>query len=216
MTGMGIQGPTIAADRAEFQADQTKAAQTTAGLRPLQQALPLIQQMSHWDFGAGSKDISSIRSLGTMVGAAPESMTNAQAMREEVNKYLMQYINGPHQRSDMELANRVAGTPNIDLTQPALLSLVRNQFAMDRQDAALPTAGAAAAQANNYKGFKTGYYPSTDPKGFIVDQMPPAERNVYIKSLSPTDRAKFNRSVHYGAQAGFVTPPSVQPPAEGQ
>jgi hypothetical protein len=216
--GMGARpiGPstTQSADQTAYLQDQQTGAATLGGLRNLEGALPLVQQMSHWDFGKGSNDIGYIRSLGTTLGLAPAEMTDAQAMKEAVNKKLLAYASQARGagRSDAALSTTINSNPNVDLTQPAILNLIQNQVGMDKQDAAITQAQqlnakstGAPSEAAGYLNFKNRYYGATDPRGFA--QMTADQYNNLKNTLPPDQMARVNRSIDIARRLGIVGAP---------
>jgi hypothetical protein len=213
--------PIQAADQGEYLADQTKSAATMANVRPLQQALPLVSQLSNYNFGPGSADIDKVKGLLTTLGITGVDPTDQKVVREEVNKKLHGYASGAISagRSDNALSQALTSNPSLDLTQPANLNLIKNQIAMDKMDAAIP---AAAGSWNGYKNFKTGYYPGVDQRAFGFDNATPKERQAIIQNLGPpkpdqngvpTNQAylKFAKSYDLAKKAGMIQPSAGVP-----
>lgn len=207
----------LAANQAEYAADQSRTAQIMASVRPLENALPLVQQLSNANFGPGSKGFADVKAALATAGIIDPNASDV-TVRQEVGKYLRAYAGGARAagRSDEALHTAMASNPNLDLTQPANLSLLKNQIAMDRMDAALPLAHGGENPAV-YKSFKSNYYQNLDPKAFQFDLMTPAERAQVIKKLgdpkpdkngTPTNPAylKFARSYDLAVKTGMITP----------
>jgi hypothetical protein len=199
------QSPIQTANQAEYLADQTKASNTLANVRPLEQALPLIQQLSNQNFGPGSAELAKIKGGLATLGLVDPNTSDA-TLRQEVNKKLLGYASGARDagRSDNALSAALGSNPNLDLTQPANLALVKNQIGMDKMDAALPL---AAGGHEGYKDFKTKYYQSGDSRAFGINMMTPQEIAQLQSSLKGAARDKFNRSLQMAIQSGMVSPP---------
>lgn len=206
------QSPIQVANQNEYLGDQTKAATTLANVRPLEQALPLIQQLSNSNFGPGSPELAKIKA-GLATAGLIDPNTSDVTIRQEVNKKLLGYASGARDagRSDNALSAALGSNPNLDLTQPANLSLVKNQIGMDKMDAALPL---AAGGPNGYKDFKSKYYQGNDPRAFAINTMTPTEIGNLQKNLKGSDRDKFNRSLQIAIKSGIVTPPSAAAPGQ--
>lgn len=215
----------LGAPAAEFIKDQTASSASIASLRPLQQALPLISQLSNANFGPGSSEFAKLKGAFITAGLINPQTSDATA-RGEVNKYLKQNVTAMQSagRSDSALTEAMASNPNLDLTQPAVLKLVKNQIAMSRQDAAMTTAfqmdhpdlATNPAAMQDYLNSKSKYYASTDQRAFGFDNMTPQERADLQKSLGAKDSPaykKFVRSYAIAKQAGFLTP---EPSGNGQ
>lgn len=208
--GIGIttgQSPIQTANQSEYLADQTRSANTLANVRPLEQALPLIQQLSNQNFGPGSTEFAKIKGGLATLGLIDPNTSDA-TIRQEVNKKLLGYASGARDagRSDNALSAALGSNPNLDLTQPANLALVKNQIGMDKMDAALPIAAGTHA---GYKDVKSKYYQSNDSRAFAINTMTPQEIAQLQSSLKGPARDKFNRSLQIAIQAGIVTPPGA-------
>jgi hypothetical protein len=85
---------------------------------------------------------------------------------------------------------------------------MKNQIAMDRMDAAMPTAFSMTGQSPAaYRGFKSNYYQNFDQRAFNFDMLSPQEKQAVVKSLGPqTSPAfqKFAKSYSVAKQAGFL------------
>lgn len=209
--GMGARGvglpATVNADLQAYNADKTASGNLFASTRPLEKALPLLNLMSNTDFGPASKGWAEARSLLTTLGIAPDSITNAQSMREEVAKYLNQAARSlpGSQRSDEAQAIAKLASPNLDLTQSANRKLVNSVIGMIRQDAAV--AGAAGGPLN-YNAYKGKFYNSTDSRAF--EPMTKADLKDYYDSIKndPAALAKARRSIVAARQFGGATAPT--------
>lgn len=208
-------GPTIQtglspiqeADQKEYLADQTKSAATLANVRPLEQALPLIQKLAASNFGPGSPELAQLKGLLVTAGVMDPNSSSLPT-RQDAQKLLNQYVTqSPSSgRSDMALSQEKISRPNFDLTQPANIALIKNQIGMDKMDAALPL---AAGKAAGYKDVKSKYYQGNDPRAFAINTYTPDEIADLQKSLKGADREKFNRSLQIAIKSGIVTPPSA-------
>lgn len=204
--GVGMPG-TAAADLQAYNAANTNSGAMLNSIRPLEKALPLIQQMSHLDFGPASKDISKIRSLATTLGIAGTDTMNAQAIREEVNKYLNQAVSGTAgaERSNEGLQHAVASNPNLELTQPATAQLIKSVIGMARQGAA---AAATIGGPLNFNNRLRQYYIDTDSRAF--EPMTKAERQEYYDSVKndPAALARATLSRKAALKFGGATAPT--------
>ena len=84
--------PQQTADVNEYTGDQTKSANLGAGLRPLQNALPLIEKLNDvTNFGPGSKQFTKLKAALVNTGVISPDTTDA-AVRQEAGKYLLQNV----------------------------------------------------------------------------------------------------------------------------
>jgi hypothetical protein len=195
--------------------DQLKAGATMANVRPLQQALPLIEALNNTNFGPGSAEFAKVKGALTTAGLIDPNASDLQ-VREQLKKKLLQYAGGAQSagRSDQALATALGSNPNLDLTQPANLALVKNQIAMDAMDAAQSKMFRLDKDPNqSYSDFKSGYYQKYDPRVFRLGMMSPAERSGLYKSLgkpgSPAFQ-KFSHTYDVAKQAGAISVPGAQ------
>jgi hypothetical protein len=203
--------PDDQANQQLYLADKTRSAQIVQGLRPLEQALPLVSQLSHFNYGPGSEDIAKVKGLLTMLGITGVDPTSEIAVRQEVGKKLLQYASGARDagRSDSALATAIASNPNIEhMTEPSVVNLIKNQIGMDKQDAA---AVQAAPGWKDYQNFKNQWYNATDPRGFTTMNKDDLVNLAKSAKGSPKDpgseRSKLNRSIGIARQLGFAQPP---------
>jgi hypothetical protein len=206
--------PQAKADIDEYTGDQTKAATTLANVRPLQQALPLIQQLGNTEFGPPSPGFTKLKATLAGLGVIDPN-TSDGSVRQEVGKYLLRYASGAQAagRSDQALSAAMGSNPNPDtMMKPAVLGVLKNQIGLDRMDAALPL---AAGGAPGYKPFKSTYYQNMDPRAFQFDLMSPQERAALQTSLGPKGSPayqKFINSYKIAKQTGMIAP--SQPPGQ--
>lgn len=199
--------------RQDYVAAQNNAAGLRAGIRPLQQALPLIEQLSNTDFGPGSAQYAKLKGLLTTAGLVPPGATSLD-LRQAASKYLSQSVQASMGagRSDEGLRAALGANPNLDLTQKANIGLVKNQIAMSRMDAAMSQAYDAEHPEDTSKvGFntyKSNYYQNQDPRAFRFDLMTPQERRDTLDSLGQKGSQPYNnfiRSLTIARHAGDVT-----------
>lgn len=215
-----------ASDKKALFEDQLAASNTMGQLRPLQQALPLLQQLSHSDFGPGSPQLAQLKGILDTIGITDPNSTSLPT-RQDANKLLSQYVNQSRtaERSDAALGQQIKASPNLDLTQPANLALVKNQIGLDQMSAAMPKAYALDAKpGQTYSEFKNNYYQSYDPRAFGFGNLTPEERSSVRTSLGPkVDKSgnltpqwqKFMHSVDIAKGTGMLPPPVAQPAAAG-
>jgi hypothetical protein len=205
-----------AADRKTLFEDQLRGSGILSNMRPLQQALPLIQQLSNANFGPGSPQFATLKGALTTAGIIDPNTSDLQ-VRQEANKYLLKYAAGAQAagRSDHALSAALGSNPNLDLTQPANLGLIKTQIGMDRMDAAMPKAFPTQAKpGQTYSDFKSSYYQGMDPRAFSFDIMSPQDRAKLKSSLGPATSPayqKFVKSYDIAKQTGMLQPQGSTP-----
>jgi hypothetical protein len=204
----------LEANKEAYTADQERSAATQANLRKLETVYPLVQQLGNSNFGPGSAEFAKLKGALTTAGIIDPNTSDLK-VRQEVGKYLLNYAQGASNagRSDHALSTAIGSNPNLDLTQPANLALVRNQIGMDKADAAIPVLfhqqHPNANDKASYNDFKANFYRNYDPRAFIYDKMAPEERRELIDSLgSKQSQAyqKFAKTYDQLKKSNFVTP----------
>ena len=201
-----------------FVEDQKRAAGTLANLRNLDIALPLVQKLNSKDFGPGSPSYANVRRAFITMGAIDPNNTSVPD-REQVNKYLLKYATLAQNagRSDQALGAALNSNPNIDLTQPSNLHLMKNQIGLDKMEAALPgifkVEHPTQSDEATYNDYKSRYFNRIDRRVFSYDKLTPEERRDLIKELGGPKSAaykKFNQSYELAKQSGMITPEKSQ------
>lgn len=208
-TGLAPGAPeALAANRAAYVGDQQKSASTLANMRQIQAALPLIGQLGSSNFGAGSSQFANIKSALANLGIIDPNTSDLQ-VRQEAGKYLLKYAQGAQNagRSDQALSTAIGSNPNLDLTAPANLALIKNQIGMDRMDAAIPLAFSKSPMGSDqskYLDFKSNFYQNHDPRAFSFDTLSPDERMSVLASVGFKNGAPPKPgSSQYGAWVKF-------------
>lgn len=195
--------------------DQKTAARTVANLRNLDIALPLATKLNHADFGPGSPEWAKLRAAAITAGVVSPNANDPVTVRQELNKYLLKYATQAQNagRSDQALSAAVGSNPNLDLTQPANLGLIKNQVGLDKMDAAIPRIfkieHPEQAEAAGYNQYKSDYYDKFDRRVFAVDKLSPEERRDLIQSLGPKNSPaykKFEQTYQLAKKAGIIIP----------
>lgn len=197
-----------------YLSDQEKSATTQANLRQLETVYPLIKQLGSANFGPGSEGFAKVKGALITAGVIDPNTSDA-TVRQEANKYMLKYARGAQDagRSDHALSAAIGSNPNLDLTQPANLSLIRNQIGMDKADAAIPVLFdklyPGDANKKDYQNFKTNFYRNYDQRAFAYDKMSPDERRQLIDSLGPKNSPaykKFAQTYSELKSAKFINP----------
>jgi len=180
--------PTFDAGVKQYSMDQDNAVQRSTALKPILQALPLIEGLRT---GPGTdtwnKGIAFLKANG-IVNIDPQS--DPTAVYQEVNKKLSQYVQNSGSRSDAQQALNEESSPNAKTQiQPALIKLVKDQIALDRVQIARPTA------FNSQDFSKYGQHRSTfpqhmDERAFGLDLMKPDERQKLVTAMSKNLQSK--------------------------
>ncbi len=174
---------------------QLSAGAKAQALKPLIQAIPLMQTPG---FLSGpltdqfTKAVAGLKSTG-IISIADEN--DPTAIRQEAVKKLNQYLsNSPvAQRSDAAQTLKEAGSPhpNVQIL-PALIKLAKDQIALDRIEIAMPN----AFKSKNYQDFlkHQGTFPqSVDERAFVLDQEPEEKSKSLVDKMAEQTKSKNNR-----------------------
>lgn len=207
-------GDALAESQKSLVEDQKASARTVANLRNLDIALPAIEKLSNPNFGPGSSQFASLK--GSLITAGIiDPKTSDVTVRQEIGKYLLKYATMAQNagRSDQALGAALGSNPNLDLTQPANLGLIKNQIGLDKMDAALPKIFKAEHpgedERTQYNSYKSDYYDRFDRRVFSYDKLSPEERRDLVQSLGGKNSAaykKFDQTYKLAKQAGIITP----------
>lgn len=174
---------------------QLSAGAKAQALKPLIQAIPLMQTPG---FLSGpltdqfTKAVAGLKSTG-IISIADEN--DPTAIRQEAVKKIYQYLsNSPvAQRSDAAQTLKEAGSPNPNVQiLPALIKLAKDQIALDRIEIALPN----AFKGKNYQDFikHQGTFPqSVDERAFVLDQEPEEKSAKLVKDMALKEQSKNAR-----------------------
>lgn len=199
----------------KYTKDQEIAAGKMLAVKPLLQALPLMDTKG---FMSGplseqfTRVAAGLKSTG-LIGTAKEN--DPTAIRQEVAKKLHAYVSNSAvaQRSDaaQTLKEASSPSPNVQIL-PALVKLTKDAIALDRLEAAMPN----AFKDKDYEKYikHRGTFPqSMDERAFSMDLEPPEKIQKLVKNMaekesskSPRERAeatKFFKSLRIAKEQGF-------------
>ncbi|MCJ2039547.1 hypothetical protein MKK55_11430 [Methylobacterium sp. J-059] len=180
--GVEAPGPNFEPGLKALNEDKQGSTTKLDAVRPLTQAIPLIQGLTNSAAGPGSQAFSQIKSRLITLGIVPANATDVVA-RQEVQKYLNAYVakSGIAQRSDMGTTVAQSSSPNLDVSLPATLELARNAVAADRLEASRPLS--FKGKPDDYIDHKARYGQQQDIRAYGIDMMKPADRNALLKDM---------------------------------
>jgi hypothetical protein len=222
------------ADQAAFSAAQARSAGLSDSLRPISNAIPVIEGLSQQNFGPAAKGINNFKSFMSTIGALnPQDSELPEA--QIAKKYLHQIVGvlSTSDRSDKSLAQNVASNPDMDLTKLANLAVLKKNYGYTAMDLAKP----ALFQAENpnnptnagFQAWNATANNKYDDRAFQLPVMNKADVTALQTSLGPasTDpkkpnlaRQKFENTLRLGYATGTIprpqAPQPAQPPTAGQ
>ncbi len=187
--------------------DKANSAAIIQGIQPLEQALPIIKQLAVRDVGPGSAEYSRLKSLAISMGIISPDAGNV-SLREQANKYVGQFVaqNGLSGRSDLGLQAAKDGSPNLDLSLPALEKLTKRVIAIQRMNAATPIAFNGTPDA--YPDHKAGFSQTQDPRAYEFDKLDPVDKQKIIANMKANPNSqetqRFMDSLRNAHNAGFL------------
>ncbi len=211
---MGLEGA-IESGQKQYATATEQAGRTLQAIKPAQQALKLMDpEVIKGLTGTGpiAGKLTGIVSALQGIGIVSKGM-DAVAQRQELVKYLAQYLkNSPSaQRSDsaQALADKANANPDVQNLK-ALVEITRNNIALDRVDAAKALAFQRGEKNKRYNEFAEhqANFPNTiDQRAFKLDAMSDKERNEFLDHIekeSPANRKKFKESYNLAKELGMM------------
>ncbi len=202
--------------------DYNQTRTTTAGAQgrifTAQQALQALQAAPT---GPGTDFVSAVNGiLGSYPQIAPQFLQGitgqAQAYatnRDEAQKYMTQLSMGMAssmgQGTDEKLAVAIQGTPNIHIQNLAAQNVLKVQIELERmQQMMWQEAQAQGITPANFANWKANWTTNHDPRAFIADQMPLAQRKKLFDELNAPghDREVLNfvQTADEAYAAGYI------------
>lgn len=213
------------ADQSAFNDDRARSAALTTSARPLLSALPLIEGLSQSNFGPAAKGYNAFKGLMSTAGIVNPANTELPAA-QEANKYLHQIVGqvSSSDRSDKALAQNAASNPDLDLTKPANLAVIKKNYGYTMMDAAKPALykleNPANATNSGYQTWRADANNKYDDRAFQVPLLNGDEIAALQKSIGPPTLpngkpnpayGKFYKTLAAGRKTGFIAPPQPAP-----
>ena len=138
---------------------------------------------------------------------------------DEAKKYLVQYAmaTGASPGTNDKLAAAFSGNASTDISNAAAVDVVKTNIALRRLQNAQVTAFNQAKQQNpslspsQYSQWLVKFNNDQDPVAYGFDQMEPAQRKSYFKSLkTPEAQNKFLASLKTAQDLNLLSPPQEQ------
>lgn len=196
---------TSAADKGILQKAQLGAAGIQANNRNLEAALPIIESLKSSDFGSGSQEYATLKSIATTMGLVSDADTSLTG-RQIGTKLMNAFVQGNPHATDAGLSLDRASKPNMDLTKSADIHIMKQLLGWGNMDAAMTKMYKQDPDqpGQSFTDFQSGYYNKYDPDAF------------HIKSASPDERGQILASKGYTTgKNGQPVPPKPGTPAFG-
>jgi len=147
--------------------------------------------------------------LAASFGVKPEQV----ASLESFDKFANQLASAQGSGSDARLSVAQNANPSSKMSKEGVDLVLRQlQGNADYQQARARLAAQHPDQANS-AAFEATTGAQLDPRAFQVARMTTTQRQVYDRSLSPTDRAQVRAAYNFAHNAGLFTTPSPFPAA---
>lgn len=159
--------------------------------------------------GHGAQRIQDLRSVLTTLGIAPASEVDKVKSFDEANKYLTAYaLNAASslgQGTDSKLAAALTANASTKISNLAARDVVKAAIGLERMKQAQVAGFEASGEgAENYGTFAANWAKNTDPRAFIVDQLPKDKRAAMVKGMSAAEQKRFLSSLRSAISAGVV------------
>ena len=221
--------PLFEEGKKQLAADQDLATTKLTQVKPLLQALPLMDGLRTGPTTAGFTNIVAALKSNNIIPT--DAKNDPTVIRQIVNKKLASYIaTSPiSQRSDAaQFLNQASNPDPSGQLNQALIKLTKDAIVLDRVQAAraLTFQHPEAAKVFGFEGntkdlskygaFRAAFPQAIDERAFTVDMMTPNEKAILaeeIKKMSPNARNKFKASLALAKKLGLVEPTaSAEPP----
>lgn len=163
--------------------------------------------------GPGTQETNNIRSflLAQAPGLLKAAGLDQKAIEEtksydEANKYLTAYVTGQAgaMGSDTKLATALSGNASTHISNLAAKDVVRAAIGLERvKQAQVQAFDNSGLSPDQFGAFTSKWNTTTDPRAYIVDMMPAAQRKAMIDKMNPTEKALFFNSLRAGVSAGI-------------
>src|SRR5579859_530723 len=188
---------------------------------PMKRALDLVQQLGPGGTGPGAVGRNNFASFinsitpsalqGMIPGVDPEKIKTF----DEFNKYVTQAaqaragVLGAH--TDQQLATTLTANPSAHINDLAATDVLKANIALRNMQRTQTMEAAARGGKLNFNGASAGLAGELDPRAFLAPYMTPKQSAALAKSLSATDRAKFNKTIDLGIKYGTIDPSELSP-----
>lgn len=177
---------TSAADKVILQKAQIGAAGIMANNRNLEAVLPIIESLKNSDFGTGSQEYATLKSIATTMGLVGAGDTNLTS-RQIGTKLMNAFVQGNPHATDAGLSLDRASKPNMDLTQAADIHIIKQLLGWGNMDAAMTKMYQQEAKpGQSFTDFQSDYYNKYDPDAFQMKGADPGERGHILASKGYT------------------------------
>jgi hypothetical protein len=199
--------------RQQFVAAQQKAAEKVNGLQPLKLAMPMLETLNS---GPTTGEFTNLVATLKANNILPTNINgdDPTVVRQEVNKYLNQYISRNGSRSDKEEALKEQSNPNPGVQiNPGLARIAKNVAAMDLMEIALPKSfkNGDYSKFGNYastyqngldiNAFKVPFMNDKEKAALFADMRKGVSKDKNGNLIGPANKLKFWRSLSLADKA---------------
>lgn len=212
--GKPIEGPSpmFAPGQAQFAEELKSTGQKLVALRPLVQALPLLDGLRTGPTTKTFTDVVAALKANNIIPT--DAINDPTAIRQIVNKKLADYLSSSPvgQRSDAAqlLKQSASPDPGGQINQ-ALVKLAKDAVALDKSQAAAALAFQHSGEKDfsKFPAFNASFPLKVDIKAFGVDHMSPNEKSAlkdWLGKATEEQRQKFAASWKLGKELGLINP----------
>jgi len=203
-------GPALQASAAHYAAASEAANGYQQRVFPLEQAAAALQTAST---GPGTGTIEHIKSFLVGQGVWPGG-PNKVASYDEAVKYLAQWAarQPGASGSDMRTELSQVANPSTKISNLAARDVVRNALGLERmQQAAIQAFPGGAQNAGQYDQYQRTFATTHDPRGFVWNEVPYAERQKIISGMTRSQKMSLKASIDLAGQYDLTgKPPNAQ------
>lgn len=159
--------------------------------------------------GKGSQGLQDFKSALVTFGIDPSQAESVKNF-DEAKKYLTQTMLSRGAdvgvNTDSKLATLAGGSPNVEISNMAAKDMVKAAIGLERMRQAQVAAFQATGQSpSKYSDWATTWNRSVDPRGFMADQLEPAERASLTSKMTDVEFKRYVGAIRAAIDAGVYT-----------
>lgn len=191
----------------------TRAKNFQADLYPAEAALKAIRELGPQAIGPGTDQLNDIkRALVTWLPNVDPKMINEVSNFDQAKKYLTQVARtSGNTGTNDQLAAAFDANPNTKMSTAGVDTVLKSIIALRKMEHAQTLlAEKEGIRPDQYSKWVSKNQNVFDPRAFGFADMDRKAQEKVIKSLTPSQRKKFEYSLEFANEAGLIEPPKLK------
>lgn len=200
----------------EMAAARSRGGDYAADMYPMTEALGALERLGPSGTGPGTAQLNTVKSfirsnLSWLPGTEKLDPDQIKDF-DKAEKYLTAMVSragaGFGHGTDQQLATALKSSPNVNISNLAAVDLMKAGIALrNMEQARILQAEREGVTPGRWQTWATQWASKVDPRAFMYHVMTPEQLGKLNKSMSPGERAKFNRSVKMAIDLGLIPAP---------